>query len=470
MIMTIQETVTKIKSGELSAEKLVLEHLELARTTGKELNAFTTVIDDALAQAKEIDRKVAAGEEVGKLAGIPCTVKDVIMTEGVRTTAGSQYLKDFIAPYSATVVRKIQNEGAIIIGKTNCDPFAFGGSGENSGYGPALNPRDLARVPGGSSSGAAAAQAAGIGLFGLGTDTGGSVREPASFTGTVGFKPTYGRNSRFGLIAMASSFDTPGIFADSVEDVAYVEQILAGKDPLDATTYDRPVPDYANSQAIKLKGLKVGLPKEYFEEGLDPEVEQAVRAKVDDLKQAGAEIKEISLPLISKGIAAYYVLVPAEISSNMARFDGVRFGPKVSDNYVENMMQGRGRFFEDEVKRRIMIGTYVLSAGYADAYYKTATKVRAKLTQQVTKAFAGVDVILGPTAPCVAPKIGEKSADPLSMYLMDSYTVTANLTGCPAISINCGENKDGMPIGLQLMTDRFAEDKLFAIARAVEKL
>ncbi len=468
--MHIAEIVAKIKSRDLSAEKLVQEHLELARTLGKELNAFTTVIDTALERAQEIDRKIAAGEEVGKLAGIPCTVKDVIMTEGIRTTAGSQYLNDFVAPYSATAVRRIEAEGAIIIGKTNCDPFAFGGSGENSGYGPALNPLDRSRVPGGSSSGAAAAQAAGIGLFGLGTDTGGSVREPAAFTGTVGFKPTYGRNSRFGLIAMASSFDTLGIFADNVQDVAYVEQIIAGKDPLDATTYDTPVLDYVGLPAANLKGVKVGLPKEYFGAGLDPEIETAVRNKVEQLQQAGAILKDITLPLISKGIAAYYVLVPAEISSNMARFDGVRFGPKVSDNYVQNMMQGRGRYLEDEVKRRIMIGTYVLSAGYADAYYKTAAKVRAKLTQEIMQAFESVDVILGPTTPCIAPRIGEKTADPLEMYLMDSYTVTANLTGCPAISINCGETKAGLPIGLQLMTNRFTEDKLFSITRAVEQI
>ncbi|MBL8015189.1 MAG: Asp-tRNA(Asn)/Glu-tRNA(Gln) amidotransferase subunit GatA [Candidatus Doudnabacteria bacterium] len=464
--MLISEVVNKIKSKELSSEQLVREHIEKAKTLGKELNAFTTVIEEAIEKAREIDRKIAAGEEVGTLAGVPCTVKDVIMTEGVRTTAGSQYLKDFIAPYSATVVKKIEAEGAIIIGKTNCDPFAFGGSGENSGYGPALNPVDKSRVPGGSSSGAAAAAAAGIGLFSLGTDTGGSVREPASFVGTVGFKPTYGRNSRYGLIAMASSFDTVGIFADSVNDVAYVETILAGKDPLDATTYDHPVPDYtAAAQKSSVKGMRIGVPKEYFAEGLDDEVREKVQTAIENLKEQGAEIVDISIPLLPIGLAVYYVLVPAEISSNMARYDGVRFGPKVSEDYHENMMKGRGQFFEPEVKRRIMIGTYALSAGYADAFYKTAAKVRAKLTQQVTDAFKDVDAVVGPTAPCVAPKIGEKSDDPLAMYLMDIYTVTANLTGCPAISVKCGTNSEGLPIGFQIMTNRFEEEKLFMIAQ-----
>lgn len=468
--MSILETVTKIKSGELKSEDLVREHLQKANSIGKELNAFITVIDSAVEKAKEIDRKIAAGEEVGKLAGIPCTVKDVIMTKDIRTTASSQYLKDFVAPYSATVVEKIEAEGAIVIGKTNCDPFAYGGSGENSGFGSALNPVDKTRVPGGSSSGAAASIAAGIGLFALGTDTGGSVREPASFVGKVGFKPTYGRNSRYGLIAMASSFDTVGILADKVEDVAYVEEILAGKDSRDATTYDKPVPQYFEKLTSKsdLKGMKIGVAKEYFGEGLDPEIKTSVMKAVEGMKQKGAEIVDISLPLVPTGLAVYYVLVPSEISSNMAKFDGVRFGPKVADDYYENMVKGRGEFLEPEVKRRIMIGTYALSAGYADAYYKTAAKVRAKLTQQVREAFQKVDAIVGPTTPCVAPKLGEKSDDPLSMYLMDIYTVTANLTGCPAISVKCGEDSEELPIGLQIMTDRFAEEKLFKIANAAQ--
>lgn len=466
--MTIQTTVNQIKSGQLKAMDLVQAHLQLAKTVGKELNAFTTIIEaEALAKAAEVDQKVASGDKLGPLAGIPCTVKDVIMTKGVRTTAGSQYLKDFIAPYTATVVAKIEQAGAIVIGKTNCDPFAFGGSGENSGYGPTLNPLDHSRVPGGSSSGAAAAIAANIGLFALGTDTGGSVREPAAFVGEVGFKPTYGRNSRYGLIAMASSFDTAGIFTHSVADAAYVEQVIAGKDPLDATTYDLPVPDYSAALAQPLKGVRLGLPKEYFGEGLDPEIANAVQASVKKLEQAGAVVKEISLPLLPVGLAVYYVLVPSEISSNMARYDGVRFGPKVAEDYHTNMTKGRGQFLEPEVKRRIMIGTYALSAGYADAYYKTAARVRAKLTAQVQAAYQEVDAIIGPTTPCVAPKLGEKSNDPLAMYLMDMYTVTANLTGCPAISVNCGKTKAGLPIGLQVMTDRFGEEMLFRIASKV---
>lgn len=468
--MSLTEIVAKIKSGEIKSEDLVREHLEKAKTLGAELNAFTTVIEEAIEKAREVDRKIAAGEEIGLLAGIPCTVKDVIMTKGVKTTAGSQYLKDFIAPYSATAVERIEAEGAIIIGKTNCDPFAYGGSGENSGFGPALNPVDKTRVPGGSSSGAAAAAGAGIGLFALGTDTGGSVREPAGFVGKVGFKPTYGRNSRYGLIAMASSFDTVGIFADSVADVAYVEQILAGKDPFDATTYEVEVPDYSASLSTSdsdIKGMKIGVPAEYFGEGLDPEIKTAVEKTIADLKSKGAEIVDISLPLLPKGLAVYYILVPAEISSNMARFDGVRFGPKVAADYHENMVKGRGQFFEPEVKRRIMIGTYALSAGYADAFYKTAAKVRAKLTKEINEAFSKVDAIVGPTTPCVAPKIGEKSDDPLAMYLMDMYTVTANLTGCPAISVKCGENSEGLPIGFQIMTKRFDEENLFKLASSI---
>lgn len=463
----ILETVQKIKSGEIKAVDLAKQHIELAKTVGKELNAFITVTEEfALEQAAEIDRQVAAGEELGKLAGIPCTVKDVIMAKGLRTTASSRILENFIAPYDATVIEKIKAEGAVIIGKTNCDPFAFGGSGENSGFGPALNPHDKTRVPGGSSSGAAASLAAGIGLFALGTDTGGSVRQPASLTGVVGYKPTYGRNSRYGLIAMASSFDTPGIFANSVADAAYVENILAGKDPRDATTYEVPVPDHTDLTE-SWQGKKVGVPKEYMGDGMQPDVRKAMEATLEKIKAAGAEIVEISVPLISLGIPVYYVLVPAEISSNMARYDGVRFGQKVSDDYHENMTKARGQFLEPEVKRRIMIGTYVLSAGYADEYYKKASKVRAKLTQEILEQFKNVDVIVGPTSPVTAFKIGEKSDDPVQMYLADVYTVTANLTGCPAISVNVGKDSNNLPIGFQLMCNRFDDHKLFKLANLI---
>ncbi len=470
---SIIETANDVRSGKVSAVELAKQHLELAKTRGKELNAFITVTEEyALKRAAEIDAMVAEGKDPGPLAGVPCTVKDVIMTKDIRTTASSQLLRDFVAPYSATAVERIEAAGAVMIGKTNCDPFAYGGSGENSGFGPAKNPVNEEHVPGGSSSGAAAAQAAGIGLFALGTDTGGSVRQPGAFTGLVGFKPTYGRNSRYGLIAMASSFDTVGVLAETVEDVAVVEGVLAGKDLRDATTYEIEVPDYVKAlgEKFSFKGLKVGVPAEFFAQGIDPEVEQKVKAAIEAMQKAGAEIVELELPILKYGIATYYVLVPSEISSNMARFDGVRYGHRESDDYYENIVETRGKYMEDEVKRRVIIGTYTLSAGYADAYYKQATKVRTKLTQELDKLFAQVDVIVGPTSPTPAFKLGERTDDPIAMYLADAYTVIANLTGVPGISVNCGENKDGLPIGLQFMTPKFTEDKLFKISAAYSSL
>ncbi len=470
--LTIFDAANRIKNGDFTSEELVSYHLELAKSRGKELNAFVTVVETAIDKAKAIDKKIKSGEKIGKLAGIPFTAKDILMTDGIQSSAGSQLLNGFIGPYTATTVQKLLDEDAILIGKTNCDPFAFGASGENSGFGPTLNPVDESRVPGGSSSGAAAAQAAGIGLFGLGTDTGGSVRQPAGFCGVVGFKPTYGRNSRYGLIAMASSFDTVGIFASTIKEVALIEQVIAGKDTKDATSYDIPVPDYIGEteKNFDLKGLKIGVPKEFFAQGIDKEVEEKVRFSLMKLEDAGAELIDISIPLMKYGIAVYYVLVPSEISSNMARFDGVRYGRKVSDDYKENMYKGRGQFMEDEVKRRVMIGTYTLSAGYSDQYYNQASKVRVKLTEEIAETFENVDVIMGPTSPTVAFKLGERTDDPVQMYLADVYTVVANLTGVPAISINCGENSEGLPIGLQMMTAKFEESKLFQIANAYENL
>jgi aspartyl-tRNA(Asn)/glutamyl-tRNA(Gln) amidotransferase subunit A len=470
--LSIFETVSKIKNGEIKSENLVAQHLQLAKTLGQELNAFITIIEDAIEKAKEIDQRIANGEQLGKLAGIPCTVKDVIMTEGIRTTASSQMLANFVAPYSATVVKKLEQEGAIIIGKTNCDPFAFGASGENSGFGPVLNPLNRSKVPGGSSSGAAAAQAAGIGMFAIGTDTGGSIRQPASLCGLVGLKVTYGRNSRHGLIAMASSFDTPGIIANSVEDAALVQSIIAGKDPNDATTYDIPVEDYFDilQQNYDLKGLRIGVPQEYFELGINEDVKQTVQSAIEKLKQQGAEIINISIPLLKYGVSVYYVLVPSEISSNMGRYDGVRYGQKLHDDYEKNISAIRGKYLESEVKRRIMIGTYALSAGYADEFYKKATKVRVKLKQEIDKVFENIDVLVGPTSPTVAFDIGEKSDDPLAMYLADVYTVTANIVGYPALSLNCGYNDENLPIGIQFMTPRFSESKLLQIANKAQKI
>lgn len=470
---SIIETAKKVRSGEVTAVELAKEHIKRAKTRGQELNAFITVTEEyALQQAAKVDELVAQGKDPGPLAGVPCTVKDVIMTQNIRTTASSQLLSNFVAPYSATVVTKIEEAGAVMIGKTNCDPFAYGGSGENSGFGPAKNPVNEEHVPGGSSSGAAAAQAAGIGLFALGTDTGGSVRQPGSFTGIVGFKPTYGRNSRYGLIAMASSFDTVGVLAQTVEDVAVVQGVLAGKDERDATTYEIEVPNYTKEldEGFDFKGLRIGIPAEFFAQGIDPEVEKSVKAAISAMDEAGAEIVELDLPILKYGIATYYVLVPSEISSNMARFDGVRYGQRESDDYYENIVETRGKYMEDEVKRRVMIGTYTLSAGYADAYYKQATKVRTKITQEMDKLFEKVDVIVGPTSPTPAFKLGERTDDPIAMYLADAYTVIANLTGVPGISVNCGESQEGLPIGIQFMTPKFTESKLFKIAAGYSKL
>lgn len=468
---TIFETVKEIKSGKLSARELVKEHLKLAETKGKELNAILTIVDEALAKAEALDERIAKGEEVGKLAGIPFTVKDNMMTRNVRTTAGSKVLENFIAPYTATVVKKLEAEGAILIAKTNCDSFGCGGSGENSGYGPTKNPLDETRVPGGSSSGAAASMAAGIGYFALGTDTGGSVRQPAAFTGLVGFKPTYGRNSRYGLMSMTASLDTAGVFARNVADVALVEMIMAGKDKYDATTYELEVPDYTKSlNTENLAGKKFALPKEYLQQGIDEDVKICIEAAVEKLKAQGAVIEEISLPILKYAVPLYYVIVPSEFSSNMNRYDGVRYGSKVADTYLENVYKSRGQSMEAEIKRRIMVGTYALSAGYADQYYNTASVLRKKFTEEITAVLSEYDAIIGPTAPCVAFKIGEKAADPVAMYLTDVYTVTANIIGVPAISINCGENAQGLPIGLQITANKFKEDKLFKLAFNFEKI
>lgn len=471
--LSLTEAIAKIQSQEITAVELVAEHLEKAKTLGKELNAFICTIDEAIDRAKEVDQKIKNGEKVGRLAGIPFSVKDVLMTKGIQTTASSQLLKGFVAPYTATVIEKLENEGAIIIGKNNSDPFAFGGSGENSGYGPTKNPLDHSRVPGGSSSGSAAAVAAGIGFFSIGTDTGGSIRQPAAFCGLAGLKVSYGRNSRYGLIAMASSFDTPGILANCVEDLALIEEIIAGKDSKDATTYEIAVPKYSQTtkSEFSFSDLTIGVPEEYFGEGLDAEVKQKVEDLIKRIEAEGAKVKKVSIPLIKYGIAVYYVLVPSEISSNMARFDSVRYGQRISDDYEQNAKQSRGELLESEVKRRIMIGTYTLSAGYAQQYYNKALKVRTKLTSQVREVLKEVDVIVGPSAPNIAFQIGEKASDPLNMYLQDAYTVTANLVGMPGININCGfDSQYNMPIGFQMMGDRFSEEKLLKIAYNIEKL
>jgi aspartyl-tRNA(Asn)/glutamyl-tRNA(Gln) amidotransferase subunit A len=460
---TILQTLGKIRSREVKVVDLVKEHLQKAHQINPEINAFITILDDAIEKAKEIDKKLDAGEEVGKLAGIPFTVKDLYLVEGTKTTFSSKLMEDFIAPYTSTIVQKCLDEGAILIGKTNSDPWGFGGSGENSGFGPVKHPLDFSKTPGGSSSGSAASILAGVGFFSLATDTGGSVRLPASFCGIYGLKPTYGRNSRYGIGSMGSSFDTPGFFANHLEDIAYVEEIIAGKDINDATSSETPVNNYLNDIQQNPK-LRIGIPKEYFGEGLNSEVQESIQKKIVELQELGHEIKEVSIPSTEYALSVYYILVPSEISSNRAKYDGVRFGKKVSDEYEDNMIGSRSRFLENEVKRRIMIGTYALSAGYGDQFYKNASKVRTKLKLEFEKVFEDVDVLIAPVSPSTAFKLGERSSDPVAMYLGDIYTVTANIVGIPSLAVPISKDKCGMPIGLQIMGRNFEESVIFQLA------
>lgn len=466
VVENISETVEKIKNGELKVVDLVSKHLELANQINPQINAFITILDDALEKAKELDEKIAAGDESilnKKLLGIPFTVKDLYLVEGTKTTFSSKFMEDFVAPYTSTVAQKCLDEGAILIAKCNSDPWGFGGSGENSGYGATKHPLDFTKTPGGSSSGSAASLLAGVGYFSLGTDTGGSVRLPASFCGLFGLKPSYGRNSRYGIGAMGSSLDTPGFFTRHLEDVEILEEIMVGKDINDGTTFDKPWEK--SEENINPSSVKIGIPKEYFEDGLDPKVKEVIMNKVEELKSQGVEVKEVSIPSTKYALPTYYIIVPSEISSNRARYDSVRYGKKVSDNYEGNMVQSRSKFFEDEVKRRIMIGTYSLSAGYADQFYKQASKVRTKLKREFDKVFEEVDYLIAPVAPTTAFKLGEKSEDPIQMYLVDVYTVTANLVGIPSLSIPIGSDENNMPIGLQLMGKNFSEENLFKTAK-----
>lgn len=463
-IPSIIETVSKIKSGEIKVLDLIQEHLKRAHEVQEKTNAFITILDDyALSQANTIQEKIDKGEANDlKLLGIPFTVKDLYLIEGTRTTFGSKLMEDFIAPYTSTVAQKCLDQGAILIGKCNCDPWGFGGSGENSGYGPTKHPLDFTKTPGGSSSGSGASLLAGVGFFSLGTDTGGSVRLPASFCGVFGLKPTYGRNSRYGIGAMGSSFDTPGFFTRNIGDMELLEEIMAGHDENDGTTYDV---EYNSN--VEDKKLRVGLPVEYYQEGLDPEIKNAIDKKVEELKAQGYEVKDVSIPSTKYGLGVYYILVPSEISSNRARYDGVRFGKKVSNNYEENLVKSRSEYLEAEVKRRIMIGTYSLSKGYADQFYKQASKVRTKLKREFDKVFEEVDVLIAPVAPTTAFKLGEKTADPVQMYLVDVYTVTANLVGVPALSVPIANDKDGMPIGMQIIGRKWDEPTIFKFAQKI---
>src|SRR4051812_6079932 len=424
-----------------------------------------------LEKAAEIDRLAAKGEQLPPLAGVPVGIKDVMVTRGVRTTAGSKILKNYIPPYTCTAVERLEAAGAVVLGKMNCDEFAMGSSNENSAYKPVHNPRDLTRVPGGSSGGSAAAVASGTAIATLGSDTGGSIRQPAALCGVVGLMPTYGRVSRYGLIAFASSLDHIGPFTKTVKDSALMLRTIAGRDPMDSTSADIPVPDYVAELNKPTGGLKIGVAKEYLGEGLDTEVRTSIEAAVDKLRSQGCEIVEVSLPHTKYAIPAYYLVATAEASSNLARFDGVRYGHRASDarNLSDMYRRSRDEGFGAEVKRRIMLGTYALSAGYYDAYYLKAQRVRTLLTRDFEDAFKKVDVIAGPTSPTPAFKLGEKVDDPLAMYLADIYTVTANLAGIPGISIPVGVTKEKLPIGMQIFGKHFAESTILRVANAYEK-
>jgi aspartyl-tRNA(Asn)/glutamyl-tRNA(Gln) amidotransferase subunit A len=469
---TVEQVRAALTARELKAGELAEEFFVRIDEENPAINAYLALSRDrALKQAGKIDALAAGGQPLPPLAGVPFGIKDVLAVQGSPATAGSKILEGYLPPYDATVVKRLEAAGAVLLGKLNCDEFAMGSSNENSAYGPVRNPRALDRVPGGSSGGAAAAVAAGMAVATLGSDTGGSIRQPASFCGVVGVLPTYGRVSRYGLIAFASSLDRVGPFANTVADAAAVLGVIAGHDPMDATSSYEPVPDYAAELEKPVAGLKIGVPSEYFAEGLDPEVRAAVEDAIEKLRTAGAAIRPISLPHTRYAVPAYYVLATAEASSNLARFDGVRYGYRAPDSNTLSAMYRKSRDggFGAEVKRRILLGTYALSAGYYDAYYKKAQQVRTLLTQDFLKAFSEVDAIVTPVAPTPAFKLGEKADDPIAMYLADIYTVTASLAGICGISVPCGVSREGLPIGAQILGKHFAEGTVFRVARAVEK-
>ena len=468
--LTIHAAWAALQRGDFSAVELTQSLLDRIAQVDGQVNAYLTVTAElALAQAAAADVRRSCGE-TAPLLGIPLAVKDVLCTEGVRTTCGSRILEHFIPPYTATAVHRLTAAGMVLLGKTNTDEFAMGSSTENSGYFPTHNPWDLARVPGGSSGGSGAAVAAQMAMAALGSDTGGSVRLPASYCGVVGLKPSYGRVSRYGLVAYGSSLDQIGVLAKDVRDAALLLGVIAGQDPHDSTTMPAPVPAYSQSLSGDVRGLRIGLPDEYFVEGLQPEVNAAVRAAIDVLAGLGAEVVRISLPNTDKALPVYYLVATAEASANLARFDGVRYGFSAdSASIIENYRDSRGQGFGAEVKRRIMLGTYVLSAGYYDAYYLKAQQVRTLIKQDFESAFTQVDVIASPVAPTTAFRLGEKVEDPLAMYLSDLFTIPLNLAGMCGISVPCGFDAQGLPIGLQLMGPHLGEATLLRAAHAYEQ-
>ena len=467
---TVAELAAGLRNKEFSSVELAKLYLDRAEASQPVLNAFVSVTRDAaLAAAAAADRQLAAGT-AGPLTGVPIAHKDIFCTDGVRTTCGSRMLENFVSPYDATVVTKLKAAGVVMIGKTNMDEFAMGSSNETSYFGPVKNPWDTGMVPGGSSGGSAAAVGARIVPAATATDTGGSIRQPAALCGVTGLKPTYGRVSRYGMIAFASSLDQGGVIAASAEDAALVLGAMAGFDANDSTSVDRPVPDYAAALNRRVKGLRIGLLKEFFEKGLDPEVEKRIREALAVYQALGAELREVSLPSLPLSVPTYYVVAPAECSSNLARFDGVRFGHRCENpkDLTDLYRRSRGEGFGAEVKRRIMTGTYVLSAGYYDAYYLQAQKVRQLINRDFERAFGEVDVLMGPTTPTPAFALGSKTSDPITMYLNDIYTIGANLAGLPALSIPCGF-VGKLPVGLQLVGPHFGEERILGAAHAYQK-
>ena len=456
--------------GELSSEELTRAYLERIDRLDRGINAYITVTADlALEMARKADVRIRRGE-AGPLTGIPLGLKDLLVTRGVRTTCASRILENYVPPYDGTAVRRLREAGAVFLGKLNMDEFAMGSSNETSAFGPVRNPWDPDRVPGGSSGGSAAAVASGLAAAALGSDTGGSIRQPAAFCGVVGLKPTYGRVSRYGLVAFASSLDQIGPLARDVEDAAWLFAAVAGHDPLDSTSVDEPVPDPRACLVPEARGLRVGVPREYFTEGLDPQVEALVRRAIRVLEEQGAEIREVCLPHTAYAVATYYLIAPAEASSNLARYDGVKYGLRVEGgDLIDTYRKTRAQGFGAEVKRRIMLGTYALSAGYYDAYYLRALRVRRLIAQDFRAAFETVDVIACPTTPTAAFRLGEKIHDPLQMYLNDIFTIPANLAGLPGISVPCGFTDQGLPVGLQLLAAPFAESVLLRAAYAYEQ-
>jgi aspartyl-tRNA(Asn)/glutamyl-tRNA(Gln) amidotransferase subunit A len=468
---TIDGVREAIAAKKTSARELAVDYYKRIEARNPELNAYLTLSQErAYAQADRVDALATAGKPLPPLAGVPVAIKDVLSTRGVRTTCGSKILEHYVPPYDATAVQRLEAAGAVILGKTNCDEFAMGSSNENSAYGPVRNPEATDRIPGGSSGGSAAAVAAGLAVASLVTDTGGSIRQPGAMCGIPAMMGSYGRVSRYGLIAFASSLDRVGPFATNVRDVATVLQVIAGRDANDSTSTTAPVPDYRAEIGKPVKGMRVGIPKEYFAEGMDGEVRKKIEAGIELLKKLGCNLVDIHMPHTDYAIAVYYVIATAEASSNLARYDGVRYGLRVEDDSLLSMYRKtRGTGFGAEVKRRIVLGTYVLSAGYYDAYYLKGQKVRALIAQDFRDAFTKVDAIVTPTSPVPAFKLGERTNDPLQMYLADIYTVTGSLAGVPGISVPCGKVCGKLPVGLQIFGPAFGEARVLQLAHAFEQ-